>query len=826
MFSNAQEFTINGGSFVAGNLYNIRNWHGKDEDQDSPGKGIEILYQNAVVGAAYNAELRCPPPNCHPGTRTRILEILRNWVSHDTKTTPVYWLYGAAGVGKSAVAQTISEEYALSRLAASFFFARLDPTRNSLKQFFTTISLQLATSPILGTFFRDSIDLTIRKNRNIIHANLEQQFEELILRPCSQMDAELWKALPQLIVIDGLDECVDIASQERLLSIIYKATSSSRLPFEFLICSRPEPRIRKAFDHQGFHTMVARCDLGDAFEPGKDIAKYLHEEFNKIREDHWHTMEHVSKDWPGKGTVQLLVQRACGQFIYAATVLKYVGDYHSLPTEQLEIILNITVPEDCDSPYPDLDWLYLQILSPYRQKDLLLDVLAHLLRPGPNIFLTKQYEQTSAQCIEGLFYLTKGKVGALLFGLHSVLDIPDDKNSNITIRHASFNDFLSDKKRSGDYYVQKSQEARHEQIAFYLLKRIASSIKVDQNFEFTNSKFDINTYAWDWWHVHCQWVQKMPSNRLLSALKDFDITSFLNAAVKRSNVTLMACTSYVKKCLDALKTIANWAADTSQYQGLDHSLALNALAQQYSQFEQGFQVKIEPTLDRDNLMMVISVFKYDLCLFQPNTWGVFSTLLDNRLSSGEVETLAHSPWPCLPISPLAQIDSGIDQSKSGLRSNAVAIKFAECNKHIALQCLQILQEQSQSARGVVAYAKLCWISHLVKYPHLSSEQTDIFQALMLNLSAIQTSEDARKAILWVKDSGYASQVRALHKRLQELESMEEEEEEEKQITMNHVADPGKPSISLISPEPKGISRIRIRQNAWAGNAGVQNSPRT
>ncbi|KIK61935.1 hypothetical protein GYMLUDRAFT_142412, partial [Collybiopsis luxurians FD-317 M1] len=325
-------------------------------------KGLEMLYQNAVVGAAYDAEQRFPPPNCHPGTRTETLEILRNWVNGSTKTTPIYWLYGAAGVGKSAVAQTISEEFANSQLAATFFFSRADPTRN-LQHFFTTIAFRLVTSHVLGPILSEYVDLTIRRDRTIIHANLERQFQELIAKPCYRLNTEQWKNLPQLIVIDGLDECVDIPSQERLLSIIRKAKSGSTVPFKFLICSRPEPRTRDVFNHQDFRTMVVRSDLGSAFESGNDIARYLREEFNKIRQDHWRTMAHVPEDWPGEGIVQLLVQRACGQFIYATTVLKYVGDYQRLPTEQLEIILNITVPEDYDSPYPDLDLLYLQILS-------------------------------------------------------------------------------------------------------------------------------------------------------------------------------------------------------------------------------------------------------------------------------------------------------------------------------------------------------------------------------------------------------------------------------------------------------------------------------
>ncbi|KIK61949.1 hypothetical protein GYMLUDRAFT_198769 [Collybiopsis luxurians FD-317 M1] len=353
-FPNAQRFDINNASFIAGNQYNFHPIHGEHVAQDFR---LEALHQNAAAGAAYNAEQRFPPPNCYPGTRIQVLEILRNWVKNSTKIVPIYWLYGAAGVGKSAIAQTISEEFANSRLAASFFFSRSDPARNHLQHFFITIALQLAAAHVVGPVLGRSIELAIHHNPNIIHTNLEQQFQELIVKPCSQLTAEQWKDLPQLIVVDGLDECIDISSQERLLSIVREAELGSMVPFKFLICSRPEPRIRNAFNHQDLRTMVARCDLGDAFESGKDIAKYLRNEFNRIRRDHGRTMVHVPEDWPGEAIVQLLVQKACGQFVYATTVLKYIGDYQSLPTEQLEIILNIAVPEDYNSPYPDLDQL-------------------------------------------------------------------------------------------------------------------------------------------------------------------------------------------------------------------------------------------------------------------------------------------------------------------------------------------------------------------------------------------------------------------------------------------------------------------------------------
>ena len=42
---------------------------------------------------------------------------------------------------------------------------------------------------------------------------------------------------------------------------------------------------------------------------------------------------------PSEGIIDLLVQRFSGQFIYAATVLKFVGADFCSPTKQLEVVL-------------------------------------------------------------------------------------------------------------------------------------------------------------------------------------------------------------------------------------------------------------------------------------------------------------------------------------------------------------------------------------------------------------------------------------------------------------------------------------------------------
>ncbi|KAF9069520.1 hypothetical protein BDP27DRAFT_1265006 [Rhodocollybia butyracea] len=613
-------------------------------------KGLEILSQKVVFSASHNAEQRFPPPKCHPGTRAHFLDTLGEWVRSKSKPTSIYWLYGAAGVGKSAIAQTISESCSTSNLAASFFFSRTDSAglRSTLSHFFITLAYQLAISPLSSPILNRSITRVAYSRPDIIQASLETQFQELIVRPCSQLSPDQLNILPRLIVIDGLDECIDIASQERLLSIIRQAKSADvqpPFPFEFLICSRPEPRIQNAFRHEQFHLILDCTELGDSFQSGVDIAKYLKDEFSMIRQDHGPTMAHVAQDWPGDHIIQQLVHRACGQFVYAATVLKYVGDYHALPTEQLKIILNVTVPEHSDSPYPDLDLLYMLILNSAideQNYQITMSILSYIVfcdrsevviqvanpsqtgnrtpsnsssrsrsrsrnrapspnhifnhnrtpspsirtgrttspsircgrtsspsirrsrsrRPSPSLgrgtlIYSDDYNcyddcsplpspflvylgQVSCEMLENLFSLNKGKVGALLFGLHSVLNIPAPSHQEIGICHASFEDFLTDSRRSGRYFVDTSDEAMAEQQAFYFLRRISNIIedilsgKVNLNFEVYSTHYK-STYPKQW-YKHCSQKVNLPSERLFVALDQIDTRGLVSATWKKGDV--------------------------------------------------------------------------------------------------------------------------------------------------------------------------------------------------------------------------------------------------------------------------------------------------
>ena len=173
---------------------------------------------------------------------------------------------------------------------------------------------------------------------------------------------QLLSPLPQhsyLVIIDELDECHDNATQQLILRLLCETITIHKLPLRFSIGSRPESHIRDSFDQESLYTITRRVVLDETFDPGRDIQVFLQDGFAKICANN-SILSHVEQPWPGEGIIDLLVQRSSGQFIYAATILKFVGaDFYS-PTKQLSLVLK---PDP--TAFSDLDQLYTQILSVY-----------------------------------------------------------------------------------------------------------------------------------------------------------------------------------------------------------------------------------------------------------------------------------------------------------------------------------------------------------------------------------------------------------------------------------------------------------------------------
>jgi hypothetical protein len=254
--------------------------------------------------------------------------------------------------------------------------------------------------------------------------------------------------LPQrsyLVIVDGLDEFHDKATQQSILRLLCETITVHKLPLRFLIGSRPESHIRSSFDQESLYTITHRVVLDETFNPGRDIRVFLQDGFAKIRAEN-SIQSHAEQPWPTEGIVDLLVQRSSGQFIYAATVLKFVGADFCSPTKQLALVLK---PDP--TAFSDLDQLYTQILSIYPSAVNIVQVLGIIIAFNRN---------DSPEVIEDILEMEEGELKLVLRGLSSLMDEDSNGFTSYVIphfAHASFRDYLFNSSRSGPFHVNQQE---------------------------------------------------------------------------------------------------------------------------------------------------------------------------------------------------------------------------------------------------------------------------------------------------------------------------------------------------------------------------------
>ncbi|KAF8958891.1 hypothetical protein BDZ97DRAFT_1434275 [Flammula alnicola] len=284
---------------------------------------FERLQQATAPGAFHNSSERFDPPRCHPRTRVAVLERIMNWIlGKEDLDALILWLYGPAGAGKSAIAQSIAELCdAANILLATFFFSRSDHTRNRGDALIPTLAYQIASN-IPGA--RARIDKIIDRDPFIFKRSLDAQIKSLIVDPVQDLVASGYfddpSSSPRLIIIDGLDECQDFRVHSQIIESIAHALQHHHLPFIFLIASRPEQQISYSFSSGRLPELRTSLVLDDSFHPDDDIRLFLQDSFLRIRNTH-PKMHYIPADWPLCEVIESLVEKASGQFIYAATVM-------------------------------------------------------------------------------------------------------------------------------------------------------------------------------------------------------------------------------------------------------------------------------------------------------------------------------------------------------------------------------------------------------------------------------------------------------------------------------------------------------------------------
>ncbi|KAF9450453.1 hypothetical protein P691DRAFT_758126 [Macrolepiota fuliginosa MF-IS2] len=90
------------------------------------GPGLRELLRASMPDAFHDSSVRDPPPSCHPDTRDDDIATITSWgLGASQHAEGILWIYGPAGVGKSAVVQTCAERLAeKNKLGSALFFSR------------------------------------------------------------------------------------------------------------------------------------------------------------------------------------------------------------------------------------------------------------------------------------------------------------------------------------------------------------------------------------------------------------------------------------------------------------------------------------------------------------------------------------------------------------------------------------------------------------------------------------------------------------------------------------------------------------------------------
>lgn len=403
---------------------------------------------------------------CLEGTQTEVLEIIQNWYKdHDGVT--IFWLSAQAGTGKSTVARTVATALLLGStsentplnvfLGATFFFSQGDDNRNSAHKLVTTISRCLAR---VHAKLRDSIAEAAGQKDNI-ESGLRVQWESLVAGPLREFGKTLQQPTTLVIIIDALDECnftghSKVHELRQLLELLSREGSHSQghLKLRFLITSRPERHIEEAFE---FLNIKPQFQMGKVALQFTDSGKQQH----STEDDITLVLRHKLKDiaarriredaqWPGEEMIRRLSQKSQGLYIYAATCWRFL-DAPTCKT-RLEYVLGDSVDAGGRTPQSELDALYTQVLEASIQGWTDAEKKSFRSVMGPILLLAKPVS------VSVLTQLIPQREGRKAFGnsehlrvaladLHSVIQVPEDDQTPITLLHLSFRDFLLNEAR-------------------------------------------------------------------------------------------------------------------------------------------------------------------------------------------------------------------------------------------------------------------------------------------------------------------------------------------------------------------------------------------
>jgi len=358
---------------------------------------------------------------CMEGTRHDILQQIESEIKN-TNGRNVIWIRGSPGVGKSALAASITKRLQDQKRHVTWFrFDRTESTTITTNALWRVVARDLA-------YWYPSIRQQLAQGNTLSSSNIDHLFKTLIEEPLSTFDHDPHEQLP-VIVIDALDECgglrhdsIGRKDHEGLLRTLQHWAQKDHLKkFKLIITSRPEDRITQTFpDSISTHVNIpSGKDVKPGDSASNDIRAFLKKQFE---------VTNMGDAWVNEA-LYYLVPCAAGMFIWATTV---AGFLQKNPKQRFDILKTREHERGADR-FEELYSLYSTVIrtSFHNLEEEEIKAITSVI--GATIFAKQPLDDTMLMKLPG--------VDTLKFirdGLVSVID----SGPILRFHHRSFEDFL------------------------------------------------------------------------------------------------------------------------------------------------------------------------------------------------------------------------------------------------------------------------------------------------------------------------------------------------------------------------------------------------
>jgi hypothetical protein len=475
-------------------------------------------------------------PRCLPSTRLELIDFITRWATDPSpeQHQNVLWLWGFSGSGKSTLTMTIADMFwKLGRVGAFLFFDRKSAEGNDPNVVIRTLAYKLA---LFDDQIGEKVASAVEGNRDIIQQSFSEQFLKLIAEPLGSIDP-LRIAGPILVILDALDECGNEESRKLLLSALAQGSAKLPLSLRFLVTSRPEQDIRDIFDPL-LHILPHELDTTSESNV-RDISLFIQYRLHEIAKD---------QHWPERKQIDQLATKAAGLFIFASTACEFIKGTKKIVNHDKLLKLVLSNPAQVEGQ-KSVDALYSTVLDNLLDWDDEDEVKKYHSIIGT---MVAAKTPLSAKAITALHKIDDPSLSwdavEFVHPLSSLLSGTSNDTAPLRPLHKSFDDFLTDDKRSGKrlFIDKKGHSGR---LARLCLNRMISLERTSSNVESLklNSDGNLKThppedlqYACRFWSQHLieggddsfhHLVSIFASECLLSWIEQLAIIGDLDSAI-------------------------------------------------------------------------------------------------------------------------------------------------------------------------------------------------------------------------------------------------------------------------------------------------------